>query len=114
LALEHLRDQQQNTELLERLGWTPEQASAFLKRWEQLRREANLQGTPGDQARRQLEDQLRGLGLRPRDAAIRRDVTNADAARGLSESGSRTSPPPEYREQYRAFLRSFSRQDQED
>ena len=114
LALEHLRDQQQNTELLERLGWTREQASAFLKRWEQLRRESNQQGRQGEQARRRLEDQLRGLGLRPQDAAVRRDVTSADAAQGLSESGSRTSPPPEYRDQYRAFLRSFSRQDQED
>ncbi len=38
LALEHLRQQQEDTELLERLGWTPEQAEAFLKRWEQMRR----------------------------------------------------------------------------
>jgi hypothetical protein len=113
LALEHLRDQQQNAELLERLGWTPEQAAAFLKRWEELQREANQQGRQGEQARRRLEDQIRGLGLRPREAAVRRDVSNADTTRGLSEGGGRTSPPPEYRDQYRAFLRSFSRPDQD-
>ena len=108
LALEHLRDQKDNAELLERLGWTPEQAAAFLRRWQQMQQSAKQQGPQGDQARRRLEDQLRGLGLRPAEASLRRDVTRSDGSRGLIEGGQRPAPPAEYRDQYRAFLRSVA------
>lgn len=108
LALEHLRDQTDNAELLERLGWTPEQAAAFLRRWQQMQQAAKQGGPQGDPARRRLEDQLRGLGLRPSEASLRRDVTRSDGSRGLIEGGQRPAPPAEYRDQYRAFLRSVA------
>ena len=91
LALEHLRDQQDNQQLLQRLGWTPEQAAAFLQRWQQMQGAAREQGIAGQQARRRLDDQLRGLGLRPNDAAVRRDITAADGLRGLTEEGGRSA-----------------------
>ncbi len=67
LALEHLEDQlgKDKPELLERLGWTREQAQRFIDRWQQLRQAADEKGPRGDAAKKQLDDALKSLGLRP-------------------------------------------------
>lgn len=110
LVLDYLRDEkhQDDAELLDRLGWTPSEAQQFLKRWQKMRQEAAQAGARGEQASRKLDDQLRGLGLRPPQARLRQDSGGQfkDRIRGLRDAGGSSQPPAEYLEQYRAYLRS--------
>ncbi len=107
LALDYLKDRQGDRELLERLGWTPEEVQGFLRRWQQMRQNAQQQGTRGRQSMSDLEDRLKGLGLRPPGARTRR-VAPQDGVLQSSDS-SRSDPPAEYRDQFRAFQKSFRR-----
>jgi hypothetical protein len=109
MALEHLKDQQQITDLRERLGWTQDELQAFVRRWERMQREAQQTGALGEQARRRLNDQLRGLGLQPGAERVRASREVKDPLRNLRQGGSEVPIPAEYREQYRAFLKSSPR-----
>jgi len=102
LALAHLRDSLAagRTDVLDALGWTPEQARAFLERWQSLRQMAKS-GDPRE--RGEFEQTLKSLGLRPGGVQSSRDVP-ADAKGGQAE-GRRGRPPASYREQFQAFLR---------
>ena len=77
LALEKLKDQLKKPtgeqKLLDKLGWTRTDAERFVKRWEAMKQAAGKTGTEGDAARRQLDDALRNLGLRPRGTKISGD-----------------------------------------
>ncbi len=106
MALEYLKDQQQETDLRERLGWTQDEMQAFLRRWEQLRRESRQNGERGERAQRRLQDQLRGLGLQPPAERVRGSQVTKDPLRNLRQGGSEVPIPAEYLEQYRAFLKS--------
>lgn len=105
LALEHLRDavNGEKREVLDALGWTPEQARAFLDRWEAMRRQAD---TGDATAKGRFERTLQSLGLRPDGVRSSRDVP-ADAKGGQAE-GRRSRPPADYRDQFRAFLQGTS------
>jgi len=107
LALEYLKDHGQDQELLEKLGWSPDEMNAFVKRWQQMRQNARQAGAEGQAARRDLADQLRGLGLRPSTERLRQNRVPTDRLRNLRQSGSDTAIPTEYLEQYRAFLKSI-------
>lgn len=111
LALETLRDQrnQADAELLEKLGWTPEDMQRFLARWEAMKRAAAQSGPAGDEARQTMEETLESLGLRPANPNLRRGATQADEQRGLRDAGHRTAPPPEYRKQFEAYLKGAGR-----
>ena len=115
LALEYLRDQQTQSdqELLDRLGWTKEDIQKFVSRWEQMKREAARQDDRGQQARRQLDDALRSLGIRPAPDRLRQGSGMEDGLRGVRQSGRNTRPPAEYRDQYDAYLRSTARSNME-
>ncbi len=108
LALEHLRDQQDNRDLLDELGWTPEDARRFLDRWQQMKRDAGQQGARGQRAQQTLDDQLRGLGLSPQ-AAQARSIRRSQGTPPLRDDGARSAPPSQYRDHYRAFLRGINR-----
>jgi hypothetical protein len=88
------------TDVLDELGWTPEQARAFIDRWEAMRR---LEGSQDPRERGEFERAVRSLGLRPDGVRASRDVP-ADAKGGQAE-GRRSRPPAEYREQVEAYLR---------
>ena len=105
LAIEHLRDSlaRGRTEVLDELGWTAEQAQAFLGRWEQMKRLADS-GDPRQRA--EFERAVRSLGLRPDSVQTSRDVP-ADRKGGQAE-GRRSKPPSDYREQFKAFMRGTS------
>ncbi|MGB8854538.1 MAG: hypothetical protein WCC69_13330 [Pirellulales bacterium] len=105
LALEHLRDAVNGgkRDVLDALGWTPEQARAFLERWEAMRRQAD---TGDATAKGRFERTLQSLGLRPDGVRSSRDVP-ADAKGGQAE-GRRSRPPADYRDQFRAFLQGTS------
>ena len=101
LAIDHLRNSLAagNTDVLDELGWTPEQARAFLERWESMRRTTRN----GDlRQRADFERALRSLGLRPAGVRSNRDVPT-DVKGGQAE-GRRSRPPSDYRDQFRAFL----------
>ena len=100
LALEHLRAAVDSgrDDVLAQLGWTPEQARAFLARWESLRRMAES----GDPVQRgEFERAMHSLGLRPSGVRSSRDVPS-DVKGGQAE-GRRSRPPSDYREQLKAY-----------
>jgi len=105
LALDYLKNAMKNgkegDELLKELGWTRAEAADFIKRQEQRLRDAE-RPNPDDQSRRDAEDALRSLGLRPSRTDRSGGTISSDNQRGLS-SGRHTSPPPEYMEQYKAY-----------
>jgi hypothetical protein len=102
LAIEHLRDSvnQGRTDVLDELGWTPDQARAFIDRWQAMRR---LAESDDPVQRGEFERAMRSLGLRPDGVRSGRDVP-ADRKGGQAE-GRRSRPPPAYREQVEAYLR---------
>ncbi len=112
LAIDHLKNQlsdgRDDSELLKQLGWTREEADAFIQRWEAMRGQSQAAGPKGDAARRELDETLRSLGLRPRGSAIRSGGKADDRATGLQESR-RTTPPPEYSEAFKAYTQGTSR-----
>jgi hypothetical protein len=90
-------------EVLDELGWTRDEAQAFLDRWESMRRQAE---SPDPKQRSDFERVLRSLGLRPAGVQSSRDVP-ADAKGGQAE-GRRSRPPSDYRERFKAFLQGTS------
>ncbi len=112
LALEHLKDQMKNgdggKDLLDDLGWTRQDAERFVKRWESLRQQA---GTPSEQessARRELDQTLRSLGLRPKGSSLKSSAARDDRSQGFRES-SHTTPPAEYSEAFKAYTQGTAR-----
>jgi hypothetical protein len=86
------------TDLLDELGWTRDQAKAFLQRWETMRA---LEKSNDPVKRGEFDRAVRSLGLRPPGAGSNRDLP-ADVKGGQSE-GRRSRPPSEYREQFKAY-----------
>lgn len=105
LAVEHLRDSVEagRSDMLEQLGWTPEQARAFVERWQAMRRMAD---SDDPRQRGEFERAVRSLGLRPAGVRSSRDAP-ADVKGGQAE-GRRSRPPSEYRDQVRAYLQGTS------
>jgi len=100
LAIEHLRDAVESgkSDVLDRLGWTREQARAFLDRWEKMRWMAE---SDDPVQRGEFERAVRSLGLRPDGVRSSRDVPSD--VRGGQAEGRRSRPPSEYREQFKAY-----------
>jgi collagen type III alpha len=109
LALEHLREQlaKEKPEVLERLGWTKDDARRFLDRWELMKQAAGKQGPAGTAARQQFDDALRSLGLRPRGTELRHGGIQTDQLQKLRDAG-RFAPPPEWAEQFREYTRGVA------
>ncbi len=60
-----LRSGNLDQDLLNKLGWTKDDAQRFVDRWETLKREAQQPGPAGNEAAAKLTERLRSLGLRP-------------------------------------------------
>jgi hypothetical protein len=100
LAIEHLRDSMAagRRDVLDALGWTPEQAEAFLARWQTLRQ---LAGSEDPRQRGEFERTLRSLGLRP--DGVRSSRESARDVKGGAAEGRRGRPPASYRDQFKAY-----------
>ena len=100
LAVRALKDDldKGRTDLLDELGWTRDQARAFLQRWEAMR---SLEKSNDPVKRSEFDRAVRSLGLRAEGARSSRDVP-ADVKGGQAE-GRRSRPPSEYREQFKAY-----------
>ncbi len=111
LALQYLRDQlakqQPDQDLLDRLGWTPEDLARFTRRWEQMKRAAAQKSARGEAARKRLDDALKSLGLRPWGTELRRGGTRTERLKDVRESR-RLEPPPEWQELLRAYSRGVA------
>jgi hypothetical protein len=105
LAIEHLQDAVASgrSDVLDELGWTRDQARAFLDRWEAMRR---LSESNDPVARAEFERAVRSLGLRPGGVRNSRDVPT-DVKGGQAE-GRRSRPPSDYREQFKAYTQGTS------
>lgn len=112
LALEHLKDQlakdQPDRDLLDRLGWSRRDLEKFVKRWEAMRQNAQVSDDRGAGARRELDDTLRSLGLRPRSTVLKSKAGRDDRSQGYKESP-RTTPPAEYSESFKAYTQGTAR-----
>jgi hypothetical protein len=108
MVLEHLKDQQNepDPELLDSLGWTKEELQAFVERWETMKRNAREQG---GSAADELQDALRSLGLRPTGPGRRATEVDNDQLRDLRDGGSRTPPPGDIAEQFKAYRKGAAR-----
>ena len=107
LALEYLEDQKHNPDpkLLEELGWNQDDLQKFINQWQQLKQEA----VEGERGRQEFDEALRSLGLRPGGDQMRQSGGADDRARGLSDDGGRTTPPPSFLEQFNAYTRGAAR-----
>jgi hypothetical protein len=92
-SLEEGRD-----DVLEALGWSREEAEAFLDRWKAMR---SLEQSADPREQAEYERALRSLGLRPR--TVRTDRRIDAAPTGGEAEGRRSRPPSEYREQFEAY-----------
>jgi hypothetical protein len=110
LVLDKLADQlkkkQVDKNLLEQLGWTEDELQRFVARWQERKAAAQRNDAAGQQARRELDDALRSLGLRrgPLKQGPIRDDTQRDLRQGF-----RGPVPLEYRERLRSYNQGVSR-----
>ena len=99
LAMTHLRDSVRSGDdgILEELGWSQEQAEAFLDRWEAMQQAAE----DSQQQRQDYERAVRSLGLRPTGVRTSRQLFTDREGKRLESR--RTQPPLEYRERFKAY-----------
>lgn len=111
LVLDYLKDQKRNPdpELLEKLGWKQDDVDAFLRRWDEMKRNAGREGAEGTKAKQQLDDVLRSLQLDPRRRGPRRANSVNEQRRTNRNSGRRIKVPDELLDPFRAFQRSLRR-----
>ena len=109
MVLDYLKDQTESPDqqLLKELGWTPAELQAFLRRWGEMKRAAR----EDPQARTELVEALRSLGLRPPQQEIRSVESQGDGPRTISTGGAHSNPPAAYADQYRAFRKGAPRVD---
>ena len=105
LALDYLRKavESGDTAVLDRLGWTADEARAFLDRWQKMRQFA---ASADPVERGEFERAVRSLGLRPDGVRSSRDVPSD--ARGGQAEGRRSRPPADYQEQFKAYTQGTS------
>ncbi|MEM9643819.1 MAG: hypothetical protein AAF989_02400 [Planctomycetota bacterium] len=109
--LEETRDRP-DSELLEKLNWTPQDLERFRDRWDRLRDIATESQDVED--RRDFDDALRSLGLREKSSRSRSSTNSGDAGlrpgdAGTRDSGNRSRPPAAFREAFEAFRRGVGR-----
>jgi len=101
LALQYLKDQEHNPdpELLDRLGWTKEEMQEFVRRWDALQKAA----ADDPKASHELDESLRSLGLKPAKNRKWAGGAASDSVRDIRDSGTRTTAPKSYRDQFDNF-----------
>lgn len=110
LVLEKLADQlnrkKVDERLLKELGWSEADMRRFVERWQQRRAAAEKIDPSGEAAKRELDEALRSLGLRP--GTLQQDTAKKDTLRDLRE-GYRGPVPSAYQERLRAYNQGVSR-----
>jgi hypothetical protein len=111
LVLEYLRDQKQQAdpELLDKLGWKQEDVERFLRRWDQMKRNASGSDPVSEQGKTKLDEMLKGMGLQPPTAETRRATDKHDAQRDNRNTGRKRTVPADLLDPFRAFQRGLQR-----
>lgn len=92
--------------LLKDLGWTEADLKRFVDRWQQRKAAAEQNDEKGETAKRELDDALRSLGLRPGE--LQQNAAQKDTLRDLRE-GYRGPVPNAYKERLKAYNQGVSR-----
>jgi len=93
-------------DLLMELGWSEEDLKKFVDRWQQRKAAAEQGNESGDAAKRELDDALRSLGLRPGE--LQQNAVQKDTMRDVHE-GYHGPVPAEYKDRLRAYNQGVSR-----
>ena len=104
LALRHLKDEMSKpkSDLMDRLGWTPEEAKKFVENIEKLRDSAKQ---PGNEANKTAYHEfLKDLGLRPHGTRIDSGKAGRDDLSHVRAAG-QLEPPAEWDEVSRQYSR---------
>ncbi|MCA9229772.1 MAG: hypothetical protein KDA57_03915 [Planctomycetales bacterium] len=109
---DQLKKQETDEKLLEKLGWTPDELRQFVDRWKNLKQQAEGAGSEAGNARRQLDDALRSLGLRSDRRTGFQSQTAKDKLRELQDSY-RVKTPLEYQQHLRAYVKGTATADAE-
>ncbi len=88
--------------MLDRLGWSRQDLEKFVKALGADATQAKAPGEKGAEARGELDETLRSLGLRPRATTIKRNAKHDDRVQGREESR-RAGAPAEWAEQSKAY-----------
>ena len=106
MVLEYLENQIDrggiDADLKKQFGWTDQDFADFVRRYRNLKKNAQLQGKAGERAKNKWNAVLRSLGLTPPQTAARTSSLQADRTNGLQESG-RSLPPQEDQNRFDAF-----------
>jgi hypothetical protein len=96
-------------ELLDELGWTPEQLKKFVERMQrQLEEKPDDSNSPQAKARqRQFEEMLQNINLS--EKSQRRNDTNKEKQAGEGIGSVRRPPPAEYRDVFESVTKGFSK-----
>lgn len=107
MVLDYLRQQQNEPDprLLEAMNWTADDLRDFLARWELMKQRANVD----DAGQRQYEEALQSLGLRRPDPRRQSSRGTQQGRERLSEDGAVLRPPPQFAEQFNAFMKNVNR-----
>ncbi len=110
LVLDYLQEQadEPDADLLSDLDWTEEDLRDFLSRWQAMRDAA---GSGSADAKSRLDNRIRSLGLMPGKTSSERVKVRQDSLNGIQQDGVKSSPPPEFAEKFRLFLKGAARED---
>jgi seryl-tRNA synthetase len=103
---EELAKQNPDAELLDQLGWSPQDAAEFVRRWKELKQSAEDPSPKGKTAQKQLNEILKSLGLKPKSNTIQGNRQHQDELRGM-DPGRDVPPPPQWSEYFQAYLKSL-------
>jgi len=95
--------------LLDRLGWTKEEAQKFVENLQKLKASAQQPGNEGEAAKNAYNEFLKNLDLHPHGTQIRGGQTKTDDMRNVRDSG-QMEPPSDWADLYRAYSRSTAGQ----
>ena len=112
LVLEYLKDQEQQAdpELLKKLGWKQNDVDKFLKRWAQMKQNAQGADPAGQQGKTKLDELLKGMGLQAPTAEVRRGADRNDTQRDNRNTGRKRKVPANLLDPFRAFQRGLQQQ----
>ncbi|MGC6461117.1 MAG: hypothetical protein ACON32_04915 [Pirellulaceae bacterium] len=110
LVLDYLQEQadEPDADLLSDLDWTEDDLRDFLSRWQAMRDAA---GSGSADAKSRLDNRIRSLGLMPGKTSSERVKVRQDSLNGIQQDGVKSSPPPEFAEKFRLFLKGAARED---
>ena len=113
LVLEYLRDQKQqpDSQLLDKLGWKPQDVDKFVRRWDEMKRNAKGADPISKQNKSKLDEILKGMGLQSPNSQLRRAGDNQDQQRNNRNTGRQRNVPADLLDPFRAFQRSLREAD---